>query len=121
MKTKATINPTIEMTKNTICGMKFESVIEVVNGRSLYLGMKMKIINRIIGIITPIIEYTSGFDELLHARHHTTLNAMAIMMMNVPTPMPNILPEEFWQLAQIVRIDARINGLISRNLKFIFS
>ena len=39
IKTKATINPTIEMTKNTICGIKFESVIEVVNGRAIYFGM----------------------------------------------------------------------------------
>lgn len=36
--------------------MKLESVIEVVTGRSAYLGIKMNIMMRIIGMATPIIE-----------------------------------------------------------------
>ena len=45
--------------------------------------------------MTPIIEYTSGLEELLQAKHHTTLNTIAMIIMNVPIPIPNILPDVF--------------------------
>ncbi len=54
---KATMSPTIEMTMKTMWGMKLESVMEVVTGRWAYLGMKIKIMMRMAGIATPIIEY----------------------------------------------------------------
>ena len=90
------------MTKNITWGIKFESLIEVVGGRFTYFGMNMNIKIRIKGIITPIIEYTSGLEELLQAKHHTTLNTIAMIIMNVPIPIPNILPDVFWQLAYIM-------------------
>lgn len=46
----------MDMTINTMWGIKFESVMEVVEGRSTYLGMKMKIMINMIGTIRPIIE-----------------------------------------------------------------
>ena len=46
----------IEMTMKIMWGMKLESVIEVVTGRSAYLGMKMKIKIRMIGMATPMME-----------------------------------------------------------------
>ena len=37
-------------------GMKLESVMEVVTGRSAYFGMKIKIKIRMTGMATPMIE-----------------------------------------------------------------
>ncbi len=56
-KTKLKITPTIEITMNTIWGMKLESVIEVVTGLFASLGINMNISMSIRGIATPIIEY----------------------------------------------------------------
>jgi len=95
MKAKASNSPIIEITIKTMCGIKFESVIAVVGGRFTSFGMKIKMMIKMIGTINPIIEYTSGFDELLHNKHHNTLNTIAMIIINVPTPIPNILPLEF--------------------------
>ncbi len=54
--TSDTISPTIETTIKTMCGMKLESVMEVVNGRSASFGINMKIRIRMAGMATPMIE-----------------------------------------------------------------
>ena len=59
-----------------------------------------------------MIEYTYGQDELRQAKHHTTLNAIAIMMMNVPIPIPAIRPEDDWQLTIDIS-DKSINGKLN--------
>lgn len=95
MKAKANNNPIIDITINTICGMKLESVIAVIGGRLTSFGIKINIIISIIGTINPMIEYIYGLDELLHNKHHNTLNTIAMIIIKVPTPIPNILPLEF--------------------------
>jgi hypothetical protein len=52
--------------------------------------MKIKI--KMIGIMTPIILKSSGFDEFLHSKHQNTLNTIAIIIINVPIPISNIRP-----------------------------
>ncbi len=97
------------MTMNTIWGIKLESVIDVVAGRLISFGMKIKMMISMIGMATPMMEYTSGLDELLQAKHHTTLNTIAIIMINVPTPIPKIRPELFWQFAHVSKNEIDIN------------
>jgi hypothetical protein len=105
-KTNPKINPTIEITIKTIWGIKLESVMDVVTGRSAYFGMNMKIRISIIGMATPMIEYTSGYEELRQAKHHTTLNAIATIIMKVPIPIPAMRPPGVWQLTIVVRRDS---------------
>lgn len=56
MNAIAKIKPNIDITINTICGIKLESVIDVVAGRLTYFGMKMKMMINMIGTIRPIME-----------------------------------------------------------------
>lgn len=56
MKAKANNNPIIDITINTIWGMKLESVIAVVGGRLTSFGIKINIMINIIGTINPMIE-----------------------------------------------------------------
>jgi hypothetical protein len=63
----------------------------------------MNISISITGIITPMIEYISGFEELRHIRHHTTLNTIAIIIIRVPIPIPNTFPLD-WQLTKEKRV-----------------
>lgn len=86
------------------------SVIAVVAGRFTYLGIKMNMIINITGTTKPNIEYTSGLDELRHNRHHSTLKTIARIIMNVPTPIPKILPLEDWQFIHVSK------EIVSRSL-----
>ncbi len=56
MKNRANNSPIIDITINTMWGMKLESVIAVVGGRLTYFGMKINMMMRMIGTINPIIE-----------------------------------------------------------------
>lgn len=92
INTNPTKKPIIDITKNITWGTKFESVSPVVVGLLVYFGMKTNIRIKIIGIVTPIILYSYGFDELRHIKHQNTLNTIAIIIMNVPAPIPKIIP-----------------------------
>lgn len=92
IKTKPITNPMIEITKNITCGTKFESVNPVVFDLSFYFGIKINTNIKTTGIMTPIILYNYGLDELRHIKHQNTLNTIAIIIMNVPAPIPNTMP-----------------------------
>ncbi len=92
IKINPNTNPIIEITKNITCGTKLESVNPVVFGLSIYLGIKINTNIKTIGIMTPIILYNYGLDELRQIKHQNTLNTIAIIIMNVPVPIPNIMP-----------------------------
>ena len=60
--------------------------------------MKMKMMMSRIGMMMPTMLYNSGRLELLQARHQTIEKTIARIMMNVPIPIPAILPLEvcYW-------------------------
>ena len=97
INTNPNTNPIIDKIKKTTWGAKFESVNPVVFGLSTYFGIKINIKIKTTGIMTPIILYNYGLAELRHIKHQNTLNTIAIIIINVPAPIPNIIPLVDWQ------------------------
>lgn len=56
MKNRASNSPIMEITMKIMWGIKLESVIAVVGGRLTYFGIKINMMIRITGTISPIIE-----------------------------------------------------------------
>jgi hypothetical protein len=80
--------PSIDNTIKIICGIKFPSVMLLLGCLWLLLGVRTKANINIAGTNNPKIEYISGLLELLQARHQIIEKIIAIIIINVPTPMP---------------------------------
>ena len=111
MNTDVATNPAIAITMKAIWAAKFRSVVVLVVGLSISLGMKMKIMISRIGMITPTKLYISGRLELRHMRHHKIENNITAMMMIVPAPTVEAV--FVWAEAKANNVLNQMNAFIS--------